>query len=130
MALFFFRETRLESNLPIWVSLQVKSSQKILPGRIEATLINVSRGGACLFTPTLLIEGTHLFFTTLNSSNLLLLQVHESADHIDDFLISARSIWMDSCLYEGRQHFKVGLCFTTPQKQLFETVKKHYHHNG
>ena len=126
MAPFPFRETRIDSNLPVWLSLKTIHSQKILPGRIEATLINVSKGGACVFTPSLQIEGKHLFFSTLNSNHHLVLENHDQTDNIDDFHILARSIWMDSCQQQGRQYFKVGVCFATPQKKLFDLVKKYH----
>ena len=125
MVSFSFRETRIEIQLPVWLRLQADSSQKLHPGKVEATIINVSKGGACLLTPKLLIEGKHLFFTTLNSSHTLLLQAHASLNELDDFNISARSVWMDSCEHLDQQFFKVGVSFTTPQKDFYESIKKH-----
>ncbi len=124
MVAFPFKKTRLSSNIPIWLSLQANSNQELHPGRIEATIINISKSGACLLTPKLMIDGRHLFFTTLNSSNSLVLQSHESIDTIDDFSFTARSIWMDSCQHMDQHFFKVGVCFTTPQNQFFSIIKK------
>lgn len=125
MVSFSFRETRLESQLPVWLRLQANGSQELHPGKVEATIINVSKGGACLLIPKLLIDGKHLFFTTLNSSHTLLLQPHGSLNEIDEFSISAKSVWMDSCEHLNQQFFKVGISFTTPQKDFFESIKKH-----
>lgn len=125
MAPFPFRETRIESNLPIWLGLQAINSQKVHPGKTEATVINVSKGGACLLTPKLLVEGKHFFFSSLNSSYSLLLLPHESVDTLGDFALSARSVWMDSCQHLDQQFFKVGISFLSPQKQFFDAVKEH-----
>lgn len=125
MVSFPFREKRITSNIPVWLKLQANTNQVLHPGRIEATIINVSKTGACLLTPKLLIEGKHLFFTTLNSSHSLLLQSHESMDTLEDFALTARSVWMDSCQHMNQHFFKVGICFSTPQNHFFTTIQKH-----
>ncbi|WP_458775810.1 hypothetical protein [Desulforhopalus sp. 52FAK] len=125
MVSFPFRETRITSNIPVWLRLQANSNLELHPGRIEAKIINVSKGGACLLTPKLLIEGKHLFFTTLNSSHNLLLQSHESMETLGDFTLTAHSVWMDSCQHMNQHFFKVGVCFSAPQNHFFTTIKKH-----
>ncbi len=125
MAPFPFRETRIESNLPIWLGLQTITSQQVHPGKVEATIINVSKGGACLITPKLLVEGKHFFFSSLNSNHSLLLESHDSEGALGDFSLTARSVWMDSCQHMDKQFFKVGVSFLSPQKQFFDAVKKH-----
>lgn len=127
MATFPFRETRIESNIPIWLSLSQKNSIKERLEKVEATVINVSKGGACILTPKLLVEGTHLFFSTLNSDNSLLLQPYDVPDTLEDFSLSARSVWMDSCQHLEKQVFMMGVCFLSPQKQFFDAVKKCMH---
>ena len=125
MVSFPFRETRIESNLPVWIGLQEIGSQNLQPGKLEATLINVSIGGACILTPKLLIEGKHLFFNTLNNKYSLSLKPHESLINFEEITITARSVWMDSCQHMGKQHFKVGVCFLHPQKKFFHAVKEY-----
>jgi hypothetical protein len=123
MVSFLPRDTRIQCALPVWLSLQKKSSRQLLPGRAAATMINISKSGACLIVPKLFIAGEHLFFTTLSSTHNLLLQSQNSDERFKEFNISARSVWMDSCEYLNQPTFMLGICFTATQKDLFESIK-------
>ncbi|TKB07313.1 hypothetical protein [Desulforhopalus sp. IMCC35007] len=120
---FLPRDKRIQCSLPVWLSIQEKSSQQLLPGRVAATMINISKSGACLIVPNMFIAGEHLFFTTLNGSHSLLLQPQESGKQLNKFLISARSVWMDSREYLDQLTFMLGICYTTTQKDLFDNIK-------
>ncbi|MFT5700802.1 MAG: hypothetical protein ACI8ZB_003687 [Desulforhopalus sp.] len=123
MVFFPFRQTRIESNLPVWLRLQETSTKQLHPGQVSGTIINISKGGACLRIPKLLINGKHLFFTTLNSTHTLLLQLQMSTDTFDDVSIPANSVWMDSVEHLNHMVFKVGISFTAEQTELFGYIK-------
>jgi PilZ domain len=118
-----FRSPRIETNIPVWLQLQENSTGQLHPGTVSASIINISKSGACLRIPKLLINGKHLFFVTLNSTHTMILQFPEDTKESEGFNISAHSIWMDSYEHLNCLCFKVGVCFTAPQKKLFEHIK-------
>lgn len=123
MVSFAFRDPRIDTNIPVWLRIQEHGSEDLHPGSVSATMLNISKSGACLLMPKLLINGKHLFFTTLNSTHVMLLHTEENTGKINFFNVSAQSVWMDSYKYDNRLCFKVGVCFTSPQKKLFQSIK-------
>lgn len=123
MVSFAFRAPRIETNIPVFLRLQENDTEHLHPGSVSATMVNISKSGACLLIPKLLINGKHLFFATLNSTHIMILQSEEITGNTKKFNISAQSVWMDSCKHDNRLCFKVGICFTTPQKKLFQNIK-------
>jgi len=91
-----FRSPRIETNIPVWLQLQENGTGQLHPGTLSASIINISKSGACLSIPKLLINGKHLFFETLNSTHTMTLQFQEDTEGIEMFSISAKSVWMDS----------------------------------
>lgn len=123
MLSFAFRDPRIETNLTVRLRLQEISTEHLHPGSVNATIVNISKSGACLLIEQLLINGKHLFFTTLNSTHIMTLQSTDNTEKIKKFNVSAQSIWMDSLKRDNHLYFKVGIRFTTPQKKLFQNVK-------
>jgi hypothetical protein len=123
MVSFAFRDSRIETNIPVFLRLQENGTEHLHPGSVSATIVNISKSGACLFIPKLFINGKHLFFATLNSTHTMTLQSEENTGKIEIFNISAQSVWMDSYKHDNHLCFKVGVCFTNPQKKLFQNVK-------
>ncbi|MGB3211113.1 MAG: hypothetical protein WBB19_10450 [Desulforhopalus sp.] len=110
------------------VGLQDKHSGLPLPGSISTTVINFSPQGACLILPKLVINGKHLFYSTLNSDRFNLLLHPEDLDGIEDEVtIAARSVWMDSCVHLRKPAFKVGIHFIHNQKELYNLFKQSTH---
>ncbi len=125
MSFFSPRSLRVESEHRVRVSLQDSISGELLPGSCFGVMVNISEGGACLVLSRMLLEGRHLFFSTLNTERnhlVLLIENPESGD--ETFTVSARSVWMDSCHYQNEAAFKIGLCFHDSQKKLFQLFKK------
>ena len=120
---FAFRAPRIETNIPVFLRLQENGTEHLHPGSVSATMVDISKSGACLLIPKLLINGKHLFFATLNSTHVMILQSEENTGKIKKFNISAQSVWLDSYKHDNRMCFQVGVCFTTPQKKLFQNVK-------
>lgn len=123
MVSFAFKTPRIETNIPVFLRLQENGTEHLHPGSVSATMVDISKSGACLLIPKLLINGKHLFFATLNSTHVMILQSEENTGNIKKFNISAQSVWMDSYKHDNRMCFQVGVCFTTPQKELFQNVK-------
>lgn len=123
MVSFAFRSPRIDTNIPVWLQLQENGTEQLHPGTVSASIINISKNGACLRIPKLLINGKHLFFETLNSTHTMWVQSQEETEQVREFKISAQSVWMDSYEHHNRLCFKVGVCFITMQKKLFENIK-------
>jgi len=124
MVSFLFRTSRLDTELVMQVGLQEIQSGKLIPGQLTTTVVNVSQVGACLILPKLDINGKHLFFATLNSDRYnLFLRPEKQLREEDDFTIPAQSLWMDSCEYESRNAFKIGVQFLQKQKGFFRQLK-------
>ncbi len=128
MAAFPLRQNRINTDLELKVRLKENSQDKILKGEVSATVINISKGGACLVLPQILIDRTHLFFSTLRSdahtTHTLVLEASQEAELELEFPIYAKSIWMDSNPHDSRVVFKVGIQFLAKQKELYESLKK------
>lgn len=127
MTPFFFRSDRIEQDLVMSVGLRDIHAKKLLPDLISSTVINFSPGGACLIVPNLSINGRHLFFDTLND-NLYNIVLFSGVQHDigNEFTITAKSIWMDSCEHENKPSFKIGIRFLHNQKRLFNIFKKRF----
>jgi len=125
MIFFSSRLVRLESEHRLGVRLQESESGKLLPGLFSGVMVNISQVGACIMVSKMLLDGKHLFFSTLDSDeyNLVLL-IDKPASGDQSFVIPASSVWMDSCHHENAAAFKIGLCFHERQKELFQLFKK------
>lgn len=125
MAPFFFRSDRLEHDLTMRVGLRDMHAKKSLPGFITTTVINFSPKGACLIIPRMAIDGKHLFFDTLHSNDYaLVLFSEEQEEDSNQLAITAESIWMDSCEYQNKPAFKIGIRFLHKQNTLFKNLRK------
>lgn len=125
MTVFPFRPPRIETSLPTLVQLQETSSGQPLSPKASATIVNFSTNGACLIVSQLIVDKQHLFYDTLDSDSCnLLLRTGETDKDSKTFTIGARSVWMDSCDFNGKPAFKIGVLFLKQQKELFTLIKK------
>lgn len=125
MIFFSPRPLRLESEYTVTIGLQERQSGLCLPGKCCGVILDISEGGVCLVLTQILLEGKHLFFSTLDSARYhLVLGVANPHSVEESFVISARSVWMDSCHYKKLPAFKVGICFVDRQKNLFRLFKR------
>ncbi len=125
MSFFSCRLSRVELEYKIRVSVQDTISKELLPGSCLGIMVDISQGGACIVLSKMLLEGRHLFFSTLNNERYhLVLSIENPESGDGTFTVSARSVWMDSCRYQNTAAFKVGLCFHDSQKELFQLFKK------
>lgn len=125
MRFFSPRLLRVESEYRVGVRLQDNKSGELLPASCFGIMVNISQEGACLVLSKMLLEGRHLFFSTLNNEHHhLVLLIENPVLRDETFIISARSVWMDSCHHKEEPAFKIGLCFHDRQKRLFQLFKK------
>jgi len=125
MPFFPNRLLRLKSEYRVGVSLQESNSGEFHPGLCFGIMENISQEGVCLVLSQMLLEGKHLFFSTLDNEQYhLVLLIDNPKSSQECFSIPARSVWMDSCSYKEEPAFKMGLCFHDRQKELFKLFKK------
>ncbi len=125
MAFFSPRSLRIEADCAVEIRLQEYGSGNFLPGKCEGNLTNVSRDGACIILPKMLLEGKHLFFATLDSKRYhLVIFITNPPKNDAPFRVAARSVWMDSCWYKDGPAFKVGVSFHENQKRLFQFFRE------
>jgi hypothetical protein len=116
---------RQEAEHKVRVRLQESKSGESLPGSCSGVMVDISQEGVCLVLPQMLLEGKHLFFSTLNSDTYHLSLIIDNPESDDEVIsVSARSIWMDACNYKKEPAFKMGLCFHDRQKGLFKLFRK------
>lgn len=126
MAPFIFRPARIKVRLAVDVGLFDIARQQPMPDRISATVVNLSVEGACLMLPKLAIDGEHLFFSTLHSKQYnLILFTEENGAPLEEFPIVAESISMDSCEFDKRPSYSVGIKFEHKQSKLFKRMKRY-----
>jgi hypothetical protein len=128
MADFIMRKPRLETDFEAGIRLQEKGSSKSVEGEIKATVLNLSRGGACLMVSHLFLDRTHIFFSTLGEGTHTLEFYQpfrgETATGKTPKPISARSVWMDRYPFDREPSFVMGIEFLEPQHGLYLEVKK------
>ena len=125
MIFFSPRLLRLKLEYRVGVRLQDNKKGELLPASCSGVIVNISQEGACLVLSKMLLEGRHLFFSTLNNEHHHLVLLIENPTLGDEtFIISARSVWMDSCHYKEAPAFKIGLRFHDRQKKLLQLFKK------
>ena len=125
MNFFSPRPLRLETGYMVTIGLQDRQSGLRLPGRCSGVIVDISEGGVCLVLSQILLERKHLFFSTLDSERYHLdLRIINPLDSDESFVISARSVWMDSCHHEKLPAFKMGICFVERQKKLFRLFRR------
>lgn len=128
MADFILRKLRLETDFEAGIRLQEKNSNKPIEGEIKATVLNISREGACLMVSHLFLDRTHIFFSTLGEGTHTL-ELHqpfsdEASPENGSQPIVARSVWMDRYPHDPEPSFVMGIEFLEPQNKLYQVVKK------
>jgi len=125
MAFFKLRSQRISVEVPVKIFLKRKDSGKVTSDCRQASLIKISKGGACFLIDSMILEGSHIFFSTQeNQENHILLKRDDSVEDRENNKITAHSVWMDSVTKDEKQAFKVGVKFTESQDELFAELKK------
>ena len=128
---FFLKPAKIDGNLEVSIGLQDIYTGKIESAITRGILTDCSEEGGCLVLPRLLVDGKHIFFTTLNSERYHLVIGFDLFEEQDqDIEVTARSIWMDSRRRKNRTEFKLGIRFLDKQKNLFSQLQEWHQSNG
>jgi hypothetical protein len=126
MDLFNRLRQRISIEIPVDVFLQNKTTGKISSRHVNGTLINLSKVGACIIITKVILDGSHLFFTSLEQAeNNLFLKDISINDDVS--CLVATAVWMDICTYNQQPSFKMGIKFQEHQKELYTTLKAKSH---
>jgi hypothetical protein len=125
MGFFTTRSERISVELATQVHLQNKKNSRISANCHQGTIIKISKTGACVIVDKVVLDGEHLFFNAQQQSEnwLYLNNLTLNLDGEDDHL-TAEAIWMDTCSFNNRSAFKIGIRFTEEKKDLFSFLKK------
>jgi hypothetical protein len=125
MNFFSARPVRLISGCSVEIGLQERKGGKLLPCSCSGVMVDISEKGTSLVLFQMLLEGRHLFFSTLDNEQYdLVLSINNQDTCGESFLIPARSVWMDSCHFNKRPAFKLSICFLEKQKKFFKLFKR------
>ncbi len=126
MDLFNRLRQRISIEIPVNVFLQNKTTGKISSRHAPGTLVNLSKVGACIIFTKIILDGTHLFFTSLEQAENNLFLKDFSVNDAESCVV-ATAVWMDICTYNQQPSFKMGIKFQEDQKQLYSTLKARSH---
>ena len=125
MKFFSARPVRLISGCNVEIGLQERKGGKLLSCSCSGIMVDISEKGTSLVLFQMLLEGRHLFFATLDNDQYdLVISINNQATCGESFVVQARSVWMDSCHFNKRPAFKLGICFLEKQKKLFKLFKR------
>lgn len=125
MKLFKKRSQRITVDVTTRIYLQDKEDGSLSQSWQEGQLITISKDGASIVVDKVVLDGQHLFFAAQQQADKLLCLNNSINEIIDEApQLSAEAIWMDSCTFNGKSAFKIGLRFTGDQSELFEKLKR------
>lgn len=122
MAIFTFRTRRVAVEAPAKVFRVNKSTKLQSTGWSNGTIVNASRYGLSLIVQNMIIDGDHLFYTTLEGKGFLLRIILEKKG-VTDQHVDAVAIWMDRCIFKDAPSFKIGINYIQKKAQFFKAVK-------
>ncbi len=125
MGFFTTRSERISVEFTTHIHLQKKENSKISTKSHQGTVVKISKTGACVVVDKVVLDGQHLFFNAQQQAENWLYFDHFplNIDEENDHLI-AEAIWMDTCFYNNKSAFKIGVRFTEEKKELFAFLKK------
>ena len=125
MGFFTTRSERISVEFTTHIHLQKKENSKISQNSHRGTIIKISKTGACVVVDKVVLDGQHLFFNAQQQAEnwLYLNNLSLNADEEDDHLI-AEAIWMDTCTFNNKSAFKIGIRFIEEKKKLFTFLKE------
>lgn len=123
------RSARTADYLPVEVHAVNEHEGSSIAGPFPASIIDISRHGACLLMPQIFLNGFHIFHSTRENDDTLLRLTISDPPELRHVVLTAVPIWMDLFRQEEIRAFKMGVEFTdTPEanqmKELEKTLKK------
>lgn len=126
MGFFKTRNHRISVELPVRIHLKRKEDQHLSKNSQAGTVTHISKTGACVVVDKIVLDGEHIYFNAQQQADSWLYiydlsqLIGEEGKHI-----AAETIWMDTCTFQDRSAFKIGIRFTEEQESLFNHVKEH-----
>ncbi len=107
---------RISTQQDVELYLYNKSNNSQLTGRVTALLLDLSKQGAGLKFPRVLIDGKHLFYAALDSDTIFIIIVFRSTDNDPEQVapLLARPVWFDRDMEDSVMPFRMGVQFIAP----------------
>jgi len=107
------RYPRIPTEQEVDLQLHDLSGNARLTGRVPALLTDLSRQGAGLKLPRILVDGSHLFYTALDSETTFLEIVFRATDDPPETTppLLARPIWLNRDMEDCAMPFRMGVQF-------------------
>ena len=121
MGFFTFRRHRKSVDIGIVVFVREKSSGKVSSGFVAGQMENISSRGACIVINKVLLQGTHLFYSTQQHSQNHIVLTGFSRD-VGLKSMAAISVWMNTCTRNDVQLFQLGVQFVEEQRKMVDRL--------
>ena len=117
---------RIPAKLNVGLCLYDQKTGTKLTREVSCCLSDISRQGAGLKIPQILIDGKHLCYTALDSDTInLILVFHDITDESASTVILARPIWFDRDMDDAALPFKIGVEFLgQASKELLQGISR------
>jgi hypothetical protein len=118
------KHQRISAKLNVGLCLYDQKTETKLTREVSCFLSNISRQGAGLKIPQILIDGKHLCYAALDSDTInLILIFHDITDETASTVILARPIWFDRDMDDSALPFKIGVEFLgETSKELLQDI--------
>ena len=105
------RSKRFPDYLPVILHAKHGPSGTLLAGPFHGHLINISRHGACILLSQVMVDRFHVFHSTREDDNRLLVLDFDLPAAEGTKSLPARPIWFDRFIHARIKAFKMGLDF-------------------
>ncbi|MBC8317832.1 MAG: PilZ domain-containing protein [Desulfobulbaceae bacterium] len=106
------KHERLSAKLNVGLCLYDQTTGTKLTREVSCRLSDISRQGAGLKIPQILIDGKHLCYTAQDSDTVdLILVFHDITDESASTVILAKPVWFDRDMEDTVLPFKIGVEF-------------------
>jgi len=111
------RFNRISVELPVTIYLFDSKGKTRLGEPLEGRVKDFSPVGAALNVATILLNGSHLFYTCQDNPEMIIELVFELSDSREEVIdVPARPVWFDRDLDSDKKQFVIGLEFLISAK--------------
>lgn len=121
------KHERMPVKLNVGICLYDMKTETKLTREVSCRLSDISRQGAGLKIPQILIDGKHLCYNALDSDTVhLILVFHDITDESASTVIFAKPIWFDRDMEDTVLPFKIGVEFLVhASNELLKDISNH-----
>lgn len=104
---------RISTQQDVDLYLYNRNDDSQLTGLVPALLVDLTKQGAGLKFPQVLIDGRHLFYAALDSDTLLIALAFRPTDNDPEnrTTLLARPVWFDRDMADSAMPFRMGVQF-------------------